>query len=214
MAVLRISFSTTLAIGLTLDLKNLLTKVLRRLSGAMHQSYWLLINFRMAIRLKKVPILISHDFCLEPLAKARLNDMFCVYKKFTGSSKIPLKMRILFYVFGERLGVIACDKNGEFVGGEIYYFNSRDCLEKTVHQGFTGVNPEARGKGVATAIRNHAKLHFKANRIEGISSRVSLSNVPSLKSNLNLGFKPVEKYYDSVLGDERYYLVCKLNNIE
>ena len=46
--------------------------------------------------------------------------------------------------------------------------------------------------------------------IQGISSRVSLNNKASLQSNLKLGFKPVEQYFDKQMNEERFYLIKKI----
>ena len=88
--------------------------------------------------------------------------------------------------------------------------NKRDVVEKTIHLGFVGVLSEWQGKRVATTIMTIATDHFNNSRLDGISSRVSLNNLPSLKLHANHGFKPVEKYFDNEMNEERYYLIRPL----
>ena len=96
------------------------------------------------------------------------------------------------------------------VGINFYYLNFRDFKEGTVHEGFVGVAPGFEGQGIATAIRRLAVRHFENSGFSGISSRVSCSNFASLKSARKIGYEPVEKYFDDLSGELRFYLVCKL----
>jgi RimJ/RimL family protein N-acetyltransferase len=96
------------------------------------------------------------------------------------------------------------------IGTELYYFNQRDLQEKTIHQGFRGILPAWQGRGIGTLLTGYAISHFKNSKIDGISSRVSLNNLASLRSNMKLGFKPVEEYFDKDMCENRYYLVRPL----
>jgi RimJ/RimL family protein N-acetyltransferase len=96
----------------------------------------------------------------------------------------------------------------KIIGMELYYFNQQDIKEKTIHQGFRGILPEWQGKGIGTLLTNYAINHFKNSKLDGISSRVSLNNLASLRSNMKLGFRPIEKYFDKNMNEERYYLIC------
>lgn len=92
----------------------------------------------------------------------------------------------------------------------MYYFNSRDVKENTIHEGFIGVTAEAAGQGIATQMRKIAKTHFSLLEIKGISTRISINNVASLRSAQKIGFEPVEQYCDPHTHEERYYMICKL----
>lgn len=98
------------------------------------------------------------------------------------------------------------------VGMNLFYFNSRDFKEGTIHEGFIGVVPEFEGKGIATAMRKHAIAHFRRSGLSGISTRISKNNIASLLSAEKLGFKPFEEYFDPIMQEERYYLVCNFEN--
>jgi len=135
-----------------------------------------------------------------------------LYPGFHKGTKLGIAKRAMLRLAGRKLCLVVEDAiNKRVVGYSLYYFNYRDIREKTVHEGDTGILPEFQGRGIGTAQRLHALRHFaRCQFIEGVSSRVSLNNLASLKSNLKLGFKEKERYYDPIMGEERVYLVCDL----
>lgn len=119
--------------------------------------------------------------------------------------------RLLLGVIGYRRLLIVAEEREtmSMVGLDLFYFNPRDLEESTVHEGFVGVIPAYRGKGLATKMRITAKEHFQRNGLKGISTRISQGNKPSLMSALKLGFQIVETQQSA--GDAKnYYMVCKL----
>jgi RimJ/RimL family protein N-acetyltransferase len=113
---------------------------------------------------------------------------------------------------GSKFCYILVSEKGEVFGLELYYFNKRDIIEKTIHQGYTGFKAGYRGMGIGTKARRYALQHFaKIDVLRGVSSRVSLDNIPSLKGNIKLGFEIKEKYWDENEQKERVYLVCDLD---
>ena len=129
------------------------------------------------------------------------------------NSKLNWKNSILYSFLGKRFVVIALNKNNDLIGFNLYYFNQRDFKENTIHEGLIGVEEKYQGKGIATKMRLIAKKNFSKSNLHGVSSRISINNTASLKAAENLGFKPVEKYYDSLKKEERYYMVCKLGEV-
>lgn len=119
--------------------------------------------------------------------------------------------RFLWGIIGYRRLLICAEdtQTSSLVGLDLFYFNSRDLQESTVHEGFVGVVPSYRGKGLATKMRIIAKQHFHRNGLKGISTRISQDNKASLISALNLGFEIVETQH-SVEDGENHYMVCKL----
>jgi len=136
-----------------------------------------------------------------------------LYEEFHPGKKLgPAKKNTLRLAGHKPCLVVKGKKSQRIVGYSLYYFNHRDIKESTVHEGDTGLLQEYRGKGIGTAQRLHALRHFaRCTFINGVSSRVSLSNLASLKSNQNLGFKEKERYFDEKRGEERVYLVCELS---
>jgi len=136
-----------------------------------------------------------------------------IYHQLNGAAQFSCSRRWLYRLAGSKLMLVAVKKEmtGEkIVGMNMYYLNKRDFTDDSIHEGFIGVLPEMGGLGIATNMRNIAKKHFLENGFKGISTRISLSNLPSLKSAEKIGFKPVEKYLDVVTKEERYYMICAL----
>ncbi len=150
------------------------------------------------------------EFCL--CTKDMITSVIQLNTVFHDGNSLALAKRFLIRVLGKRLCLVVKDqKTRKIVGYSLYYFNYRDIKESTVHEGDTGLLPEYRRRGIGTAQRLHALQHFaRCPFIQGVSSRVSLNNLASLKSNLNLGFEEKERYYDQTMGEERVYLVCDL----
>lgn len=187
----------------------MLIKFLRKSKSAVFLIMALQRNFQQAsklkpIEIKKCPV---EDIVLRGLAVEYLSSVKQLYK-IIQDKKMPLWQVILYRFFGNRLVIVSL-KNDELQGMELYYFNPRDVKEGTAHQGLTAVAEQHRGQGVATKIRKHAAAHFQKNGLSGLSSRVDLDNIPSLKSNIKLGFEPVEEYFCENTKKQRYYL--KLN---
>jgi GNAT superfamily N-acetyltransferase len=133
-----------------------------------------------------------------------------LYLKF---NRVPLSSRLkkLYSEYGEKLIVVAQLRGtAEIVGLDMFYFNQRDIAEGTVHEGFIGVLPRFEGAGIATRMRNHALWHFKRSGFQGVSTRISRSNIGSLSSAEKLGFNILDEYSDISTGEDRYYLVCDL----
>lgn len=152
------------------------------------------------------------EFC--PCTKDFAGLITRLYPEFHQGGGLGAGKRVLLTFVGEKLCLVVRDaKTQKIVGYSLYYLNKRDCQEGTVHEGDTEIVLEYRGRGIGTAQRLHALKHFaRCSSIKGVSSRVSLNNLASLKSNLNLGFKELERYFDPVMGEERVYLVCDLSN--
>lgn len=136
-----------------------------------------------------------------------------IYERLNNGTKLGIFRRILYSIVGSRILLLAFknhESNPVIVAINMYYLNRRDVKENTIHEGFIGVMAEAAGKGVATQMRNIAKLHFGSNGIKGISTRISVNNLGSLRSAKKTGFVPVEQYYDSEMKEDRYYMICEL----
>lgn len=117
--------------------------------------------------------------------------------------------RFLYRIVGSRLVFVAERKeDGEIVGVNLFYFNARDRVENTIHEGFIGVVPSHQGKGVASKLRRHAIESFTHAELSGISTRISISNTASFRSAEKMGFRVDKRYVDSRTGEERCYLIC------
>lgn len=190
--------------------KNTLKKIKSKFSNLKKKIHFIVLNLIKAVKIKPVKTYHNNGIKYSGLNKDKFKKFCDLYMQMHNGKGLDWPKLIIYYFFGKRFVFLAStDDKEEIIAFAMYYINFRDIADSTVHQGFTGVIPEYRGRKFATKIRTMAKAHFKKSGFKGISSRVSLSNTPSLKSNLNLGFKPVERYYDKSLNEERYYLICK-----
>jgi GNAT superfamily N-acetyltransferase len=171
---------------------------------------WVLIT-----KLPKTPSVTIDDITFKGYLPCNENGMKNIYLKLNNSKLTRSQLR-LYNRLGNRIMIIASRSGQDGCIQEIamnmFYLNPRDFKESTIHEGFIGVLPEFEGKGIASQMRKVAINHFKQAGFAGISSRISKSNLASLRSAKKLGFKPVEEYFDDVMNEERYYLVCNLQN--
>lgn len=169
-------------------------------------------NLNMTYRVAKITRSDYRSFCFSACSFRAVSSVMNLFQKFHEGKKLGLSKNLILRLAGEKLCLVVTDEQTrEVVGYSLYYFNARDRKEGTVHEGDTYLLPEYRGKGIGTAQRRHALNHFaRCPFLKGVSSRVSLNNHASLKSNENLGFKPIERYFDRSMNEERVYMVCNL----
>lgn len=190
----------------------ILTKPIRLGRQSVPTLRFLCRNLWCARRLTPFPTVVEGSVILGPLYQNRMAEMEDLYARVTNGRNLGRAHRWLLQLVGPRLCLLASDNDsGQVVGLVLYYFNSRDGLGRTIHEGFTGVAREWRRRGIGTALRRTALAHYARSGLTGVSSRVSVSNVASLKSNSRLGFVPIDRYFDPGMGEERYYLVCRFD---
>jgi RimJ/RimL family protein N-acetyltransferase len=167
-------------------------------------------NIYGSFPLKQIPETdIDEQISICGSSRKELREALHIYSFFNNKNRIDISKYIIYFLISKKMIFIAKDISvDKIVGMELYYFNSRDIRENTIHQGFRGILPAWQGKGIGTSITSHAINHFKNSRLDGISSRVSLNNPASLHSNMKLGFGPVEEYFDENMQEKRYYLIC------
>ena len=166
---------------------------------------------RNVLAVKKIKVIgcTEHNgYFLSSLNSDHFVDALTLYSDLNKTPRPNLFRRLAYKVNQKKMMFSVVDSNNNLVGLEIFYFNRRDAKENTVHEGFVGIVESCRGLGISTKLRRHSLSHFESSGLSGISSRISLNNVPSLRSAEKLGFKPVERYFDQAMSEERYYLVC------
>ena len=163
-------------------------------------------------RLKKIPKFynVNVGIVIGDTKRKDLKDVYAISSHFDGKPHSIIHRILYFFLSKKCIFSAKCETTGKIVGVVLFYKNKRDVVEKTIHLGFIGVEPEWQRKKVATTLMTNAIDHFKNSRLDGISSRVSLDNHSSLKLHINHGFKPAEKYFDEKTNEERYYLICSL----
>lgn len=175
----------------------------------LQRCFFILRNIYASFFLKKIiQVPFNEEIIIYGASRNELREALHIYS-FFNKDKIGLIKYIAYIFISEKVVFVAKDMfMNKIIGMELYYFNSQDIRENTIHQGFRGILSAWQGKGIGTSITGHAINHFKNSKIDGISSRVSLNNLASLRSNMKLGFRPVEEYFDKNMQEKRYYLIC------
>ncbi|WP_026879213.1 GNAT family N-acetyltransferase [Ignatzschineria larvae DSM 13226] len=188
---------------------------MRKIKGLLSQLYWL---FQNLWRVRAIRVIETYQdpqtgFRYQGLTTEYFQDFERLKKELSQNRELSRVQKLLYQYASNKLVLVVIDpQQNQLIGLNMFYFNKRDLLENSVHAGFIGVNSQYQGQKIASTMRERIKHHFMQNGLKGISSRISLNNEGSLRSALKVGFKPVEKYYDNALGEERYYLVCDLEN--
>lgn len=187
---------------------------MKKLKSLLIQLYWLLQNLWRVRSIRAIETYQDPQtgFRYQGLTKEHFQDFDRLKKKLSQNQGLSRVKKLLYQYAGNKLVLVVIDpQQNRLIGLNMFYFNKRDLLENSVHAGFIGVDPQYQGQKIASTMRARIKHHFMQNGLKGLSSRISLNNEGSLRSALKVGFKPVEKYYDNALGEERYYLVCSFN---
>lgn len=168
-------------------------------------AHYLILNLRHAVGLTDFRAARLHGILLRGLEATEL----CTIQKICASAGYPralsLHRRILYFLLGRKLALVAEDPDGTLVGVVLYYFNPRDIEERTIHEGLICVIPSRQGQGIGKAMRTYALQHFDARHGLGMSSIVAVDNLRSLRPLLSMGFV-VRKPSASAIADEPYYL--------
>lgn len=173
---------------------------------------WTVIwNIWLGKKIAPITDLRRETFTIRPFVKNELPEVSRLFSLLNGGRRLGLQRWALLWLLGPRLCIVARDDSrGEIVGIAIFYFNERDRKEHTVHEGYIGLVEPVRGHGLASFMLRHALDNFARSGFSGVSSRVSVNNLPALKTNQKLGFIPVETYFDIPMQEDRQYLVCDL----
>jgi GNAT superfamily N-acetyltransferase len=187
----------------------IIRKILRKTSSILRSINFIAVNLNVSKKFLSIPKYTKDNIVYQGAGKLKdIRDANNLYFSMNGGKSFGWKKNIIYRIAGNKLLFIARNNsNKEVVAIGLYYFNKRDICESSVHEGFTGVKEVFQRQGIGTAMRKHAIDHFFNSGLLAISSRVSLSNTYSLSSNQKLGFKPVEKYFDPIMNEERYYLL-------
>ena len=125
-------------------------------------------------------------------------------------TEMPLFNRLVLYLCGGRLCVVAVNKNNWPVGFDHFYFNDHDLRDSTVHEGYVAVVPAHERQGLASALRRHSIEHFRRAGLVGITTRISHDNAGSMISAKKCGFETVEDYIDLDTNEMRSFMIARL----
>lgn len=188
-------------------------RIIKLIKSIFENFYFSCDNWLRLRTLHKVKITSVGEISFRGMLPSDERQVVEIYYQLNGGAKFTWPRRWLYRLVGSKLMLVAVKQEvtgDKVVGINMYYLNKRDIAESTIHEGFIGVLPEITRLGIATNLRLLAKNHFFVNGFSGISTRISSNNSPSMKSALKVGFKPVEKYFDAALNEDRFYMICDL----
>jgi len=153
------------------------------------------------------------SYTIESFQSVYIKDIKNLYKEDVGF-EFSLRNQLLLYLIGKKNCFIVLNKSyeKELLGFAYFYFNKKDIHDCTIHLAHISVCSSHRGMGISKNLLNYAIVFFSGySSIKGISSRISINNIPSIKLHLSLGFEIVEKYFDETMNEERVYVIRKFD---
>lgn len=185
----------------------------RKIEALASEMAFFLRNFSTVLRFERFKQTTINGILYRGFQGGDSQPVATIYAELNKGAKLGLFRKTLYTLVGERILLLAIENHQtkpKIVAMNLFYLNHRDKAENTIHEGFVGVMSEAAGQGIATQMRKISKAHFASLGIKGISTRISRHNSASLRSAQKIGFEPVELYCDPQTHEERYYMVCKL----
>jgi len=185
-----------------------------RIKSFIKNIIFIIINLINMNKLRNIPETIIDDNLIITGATVRdLKEVYAIYSFFHNNSILGIEKRIIYFFLSQKCVLIVKEiSSKKIIGISLYYKNKRDLIDNTIHGGYRCILPEYQHSKVGAIMTQHITKHLKNNNVNGISSRISLNNKPSLMASLSRGSKPIERYFDKDMNEERYYLVRSFNN--
>ena len=183
---------------------------MNKLRSGVGEIIFLFRNFFLSLGLPNVTAQTYGDFIIDGAKFADVKEVGYLVRDLNHGIGFGRWRHILYPILGRKLLVVTRRSGNsapKVVGVEIFYFNQRDLVQNTIHEGFIGVEPSFQGQGISQAMRSHAIEHYRKTSISGISTRISVYNDGSYRSASKLGFRVIERYFDHNMGEERCYLI-------
>lgn len=172
------------------------------------------VNFIGSLLIPKIEEIQFRDARIIPYNKRYLTDLIDIRNSW-GEGSFSKTDEYLLKFFGKKTCFLMIDKNEELMGYSYFYFHFDDLKKHRIHFAFGGVKAKFRGRGYGGFLFKLTWNSFKKTKwIRGISSRYTLSNIPSRKLHEEIGFKTIKKYFDNNLKKERIYAVYDFYRIE
>jgi GNAT superfamily N-acetyltransferase len=106
----------------------------------------------------------------------------------------PLPLEVFRAMLGESWMLVTAEAEGRLLG--LTYVVHRSGTDRTCNTWFTGVSPEARGRGLATALKARQAIGMADVGVERLYTQNMEGNDPILRANATLGFQPGLRYFD------------------
>ncbi|WP_411689129.1 hypothetical protein [Acinetobacter indicus] len=197
-------------------MKSLLKKLKTVFLSLIKGTIFVLINIISFLFSRKIDETVFGEYVVRGCKRSELYLVANFLIEMRSNAISSPYRKIIYLLFSEKTIFIAIKNSGnkeiEILGVNLYYVNLQDFKNSTVHGGYIGVSQKKQGLGIATNLRCSAKKHFYNSGFVGISSRISVSNIASLRTAQKMGYIVESKYYDYSTNEERYYMICKLGS--
>lgn len=182
-------------------------KIFRKSLSLLNGCQFILENLWATRKLPLIKTVKVGELTIGFPRKNELQEVMNIYQELRSSQSISLANDVIWRLLRRKLVFVAKDLKNNILGIGLTYFNKRDIEERTLHLAFLGVKVSASNRGIGSMIEQTEVNHFKNTNLLGLSARISLSNIGALRISERNGFVPITKYYDTTMGEERYYLI-------
>lgn len=166
-----------------------------------------LVNFRASLLFKPLALEESGRYIVKPMTLMNAWSSMLLFRKVFPDKPYGVLRFAFLAVVAKKFSVCVLNEKDEVVAFEFFRISGQDMRDGTVHESFVGVHPLYTGCGLATCLRSFSIRSLKKNGYKGISSRILLSNIGSLKSAEKLGFELVNSYPVSSGQNEGYFVL-------
>jgi len=168
--------------------------LVEKVKSLVSASRFICRNIFYSLRVDKFEVVDLGVFTMGPLNMKYFKEVIELYADLHDGKPLDRTKSLLLKLVGTKFCYIVKSSDGRIIGMGLYYFNKRDIVQRTIHVGYTGLKEKYRGIGIGTKTRQKALEHFaKSEFLTGVSSRVDIDNLPSLKGNVKLGFEIKEE---------------------
>lgn len=172
----------------------------------------LFMNFiKNVMRAKKLPEIDTHfsdNFSICSYKPKYLKQIREIHEKEL-NIKLSYEKKLLLMIIGTKICYIAINNETQQVlGFVLFYFNKKDFIVKTIHLGAIAVHRDFQRKKIGSQLLKFSIENLsKSSLIKGISSRISLDNIASVKLHKYFRFNTHTTYFDIDEKKERAYMM-------
>jgi hypothetical protein len=164
-------------------IKSLVHKIRHELDGFI----FLVRNVVNAFYLPIIPLFRFTEYTFRGMYRSEVLQVDQIQGMLRNGKKWNNWRKIMYYLFGSRLVIVAQDKYGRILGFQLLYFRSHEVSQRMLHEAFIGILPEYRGLKLSQHLRKYSIRHFMNTPIRAITSQINIENTPSIKSALASG---------------------------
>lgn len=166
-------------------------------------SSWKSLNFLVynlwaSRKITPIPKIHLDGYVFSGLQRNQIAELDYLYGKLKNGKSLNVWKKILLRYRGTKLCwiVTACD--GQIVGFHMLRLNRKEYAQKIVRVEYSGLIPEARGKGLTSGLKEHALEYILSNGFKGFTATIRSSNTAVVKVAERYGFKVIREFGNEV----------------